>query len=119
MPALLARGSDASESLKCAPRPPPAHSFSDARFTSGIPGVFFPFQKHLSSVISNFFVLKESKGGYLYPEDGSKPLWDADSSFGVNVLGYERCAQPQAVPALCRLPVTFACTWIKTAVHPF
>jgi hypothetical protein len=64
--------------------------FSDTRFTSGAPGVFFPFQQEISARIAHTFMLGSTEAGYLVSTDKSARLLDADSSFGVNLLGYDR-----------------------------
>ena len=60
---------------------------ADYRFTNTT-SAFFPFQKHIASVLDPSFILdRVTEDNHIIDVDGTK-LWDADCSFGVNVIGY-------------------------------
>jgi glutamate-1-semialdehyde 2,1-aminomutase len=61
---------------------------ADTRFTKSV-NTFFPFQQHLKSNLDPIFVLDHvtDHDNHVVDVDGTR-LWDADCSFGVNVLGY-------------------------------
>ena len=61
---------------------------ADYRFTKTT-SAFFPFQKHVASLLDPSFVLdRVTDDNHVVDVDGTK-LWDADCSFGVNVIGYQ------------------------------
>jgi len=60
---------------------------ADTRFTKSV-NTFFPFQRYLKENLDPHFILDHvTDENYIVDVDGTK-LWDADCSFGVNVLGY-------------------------------
>merc|ERR1711871_1575394 len=61
---------------------------ADYRFTKTT-SAFFPFQKHIASLLDPSFILDHvTDDNHVVDVDGTK-LWDAACSFGVNVIGYD------------------------------
>jgi glutamate-1-semialdehyde 2,1-aminomutase len=61
---------------------------ADTRFTKTTKA-FFPFQKGIAARLDPTFVLdRVTEDNHLVDVDGTR-FWDADCSFGVNVLGYK------------------------------